>query len=69
MTTTVTNNPIEIDEVQELVKKGQKNGELTYKEVMNKLKEKKLTNEEIDRIHDIFQEKEIDIIEDTDEAE
>ncbi|MFW6007284.1 MAG: RNA polymerase sigma factor RpoD [Halanaerobiales bacterium] len=62
-------SPIEFDEVQELVNEGNKKGHLTYDEIMDKLEDIELETEDIERIYDVFQERDIDIIEAAEEEE
>ncbi|MFW6006456.1 MAG: RNA polymerase sigma factor RpoD [Bacillota bacterium] len=62
-------SPIEFDEVQKLVDKGSKAGHLTYEEIMDKLEDVELDTEDIERIYDVFQERDIDIIEEENEDE
>ena len=56
-------SPIKTDEVQELVEKGEKEGQLTYKEIMDALEDLELDSDDIDRIYDVFHERNIDILE------
>ncbi len=58
-------SPVKIDEVQELVNKGKKDGQLTYKEIMDKLEDIDLNSDDIDRIYDVFNERNIDIVEES----
>jgi len=62
-------SPVKIDEVQELVNKGKKRGQLTYEEIMEKLEDIDLNSEDIDRIYDVFHERDIDIVDDSKEDE
>ncbi|MBM7623197.1 RNA polymerase sigma factor RpoD [Sporohalobacter salinus] len=54
--------------IEELIKKGKKEGQLTYKEVMDFLAEIELTPDQIDDIYEKFAELDIDIV-DKDEDE
>jgi len=60
-------SPIKTDEVQELVNRGKKQGELSYEEIMDKLEDLDLETDDIDRIYDVFRERDIDIVEDDDD--
>jgi len=62
-------NPIEHEEVQNLIKKGTDQGQLAYKEIMDKLEEIELSTEQIDKIYNIIHEKNIEIIEKEDEKD
>ncbi|MFW5998681.1 MAG: RNA polymerase sigma factor RpoD [Halanaerobiaceae bacterium] len=55
--------PLENKEVKELIEQGQEKGQLNYSEVMDTLKELDLNSEDIDKMYDIFREKNINIIE------
>ena len=55
-------SPLQSDEVQSLLSKGQKKGKLSYKEIMDKLEKIELNSEQIDEIYDLLNEQEIDII-------
>ncbi|MFW6271011.1 MAG: sigma-70 factor domain-containing protein, partial [Bacillota bacterium] len=56
-------NPAQIDEVQELLKKGKKAGELSYEEIMDTLEEKDLDSDDIEDIYNLFSDFEIDVLE------
>ncbi|MGM0437221.1 MAG: RNA polymerase sigma factor RpoD [Bacillota bacterium] len=58
-----------IDEVNDLVIRGKKQGYLTYEKIMDKLEKTRLNSEEIDEIYDIFNELDIEIVEDISELE
>ena len=62
-------SPVKIDEVQQLVDKGQKEGKLSYDEIMDALEEVELNSDDIESIYDLFNEKEIDIVEDKEEED
>ncbi|MFW5787894.1 MAG: RNA polymerase sigma factor RpoD [Bacillota bacterium] len=62
-------SPIEIDEVQELVAKGKEEGQLTYETIMDKLEDVDLNTDDIERIYDVFYEKDIDIIGEDDDVD
>ncbi len=55
--------PENLKQVKELVKRGKKEGELTYEEIMNALEEIELDSDDIEEIYDVFAEMDIDIIE------
>ena len=55
--------------VKVLLKKGKKEGKLTYNEIINALEEIELDSDEIENIYDIFHDENIDIVEDEDEKE
>ena len=66
--------PENLKEVQKLIKSGKKEGELTYEEIMDSLEDIELDSEDIAEIYDVFDELDIDIIdnekeEDDDEEE
>ena len=50
-------------EVKKLIKKGKKEGQLTYEEIMDALEEVKLDSDDIEEVYDIFSEMDIDVIE------
>lgn len=54
--------PENLEEVQKLIKSGKKEGELTYEEIMDSLEDIELDSEDIDEIYDVFDELNIDII-------
>ncbi|MCF8008273.1 MAG: RNA polymerase sigma factor RpoD [Halanaerobiales bacterium] len=56
--------PENIKQVKVLIKKGKKDGELKYEEIMDALEDVDLDSEEIEEIYDIFTEMDIDIIDD-----
>ncbi|MFW5999525.1 MAG: sigma-70 family RNA polymerase sigma factor, partial [Halanaerobiaceae bacterium] len=58
-----------IDEVKKLIDEGREDGVLTYEKIMDSLEEIKLNSDQIDEIYDIFNELEIDIVEEQDEDE
>ena len=55
--------PENMKQVQELIKRGKEEGELTYEEIMDSLEDIDLDSEDIEEIYDIFAEMDIDIIE------
>lgn len=62
--------PENIDQVKKLIKKGKKEGELTYEEIMSSLEDVELDEDDIEKIYEIFNEMDIDLIEeDADEEE
>ena len=58
-----------IEEVNDLVIRGKKQGYLTYEKIMDKLEKTQLNPEEIDEIYDIFNDLDIDIVEDISELD
>jgi len=54
--------PENLKEVQKLIKSGKKEGELTYEEIMDSLEDIELDSEDIAEIYDVFDELNIDII-------
>ncbi|MFW6269248.1 MAG: RNA polymerase sigma factor RpoD [Bacillota bacterium] len=54
---------IDKKEVKKLIEKGKEQGQLSYSYVMDSLKDLKLDNEDIDKMYDIFKDRDIDIIE------
>jgi len=54
--------PENLKEVQKLIKSGKKEGELTYEEIMDSLEDIELDSEDIAEIYDVFDELDIDII-------
>ena len=58
-----------IDEVNDLVIRGKKQGYLTYEKIMDKLEKTKLNSDQIDEIYDIFNDLDIDIVEDISELD
>jgi len=59
----------QIEEVNDLVIHGKKQGYLTYEKIMDKLEKTKLNSEEIEEIYDIFNELDIDVVEDISELD
>lgn len=57
-----------LKEINKLIDKGKKEGFITYKEVMNSLEKIQLTTEQIEDIYEKFEDLEIEIIGDKDEA-
>ncbi len=55
-------SPAKIDEVKELVDRGKEEGELTYEEIMDALEDIDLDSQDIEKIYDIFNEMNIDIV-------
>ncbi|ADQ15082.1 RNA polymerase sigma factor RpoD [Halanaerobium hydrogeniformans] len=55
-------SPAKIDEVQALISRGKKEGELTYEEIMDALEDIDLDSEDIEQIYDLFNEKNINIV-------
>ncbi|MDZ7672110.1 MAG: RNA polymerase sigma factor RpoD [Halanaerobiales bacterium] len=55
--------PENLKQVKELIKRGKKEGELTYEEIMNALEDIELDSDDIEEIYDVFAELDIDIIE------
>ncbi len=55
-------SPASINEVKELVSRGKKEGELTYEEIMDALENIDLDSQDIEKIYDIFNEMNIDIV-------
>jgi RNA polymerase primary sigma factor len=55
-------SPARIDEVKELVSRGKAEGELTYEEIMDALEDIDLDSQDIEKIYDIFNELNIDIV-------
>jgi len=55
-------SPAKIDEVKELVSRGKEEGELTYEEIMDALEDIDLDSQDIEKIYDIFNEMNIDIV-------
>ena len=62
-------SPIEFSEVKELVDMGKEKGQLTYEEIMDKLENVDLNTEDIERIYDVFHERDIEIIEENEEGD
>lgn len=62
-------NSIKIAEVKELIKKGKKEGSLTYEEIMDALEEIDLSSDEIEKIYELFNEMNIDILDNDDDNE
>jgi RNA polymerase primary sigma factor len=61
-------NPTKIEEVKELIKRGKDEGKLSYEEIMNSLEEIDLSSEDIEKIYDVFNEMDIDIIDNEKES-
>jgi RNA polymerase primary sigma factor len=55
--------PENLKQVKGLIKRGKKEGELTYEEIMNALEDIELDSDDIEEIYDVFAELDIDIIE------
>ncbi|MCC3145376.1 RNA polymerase sigma factor RpoD [Halanaerobium sp. Z-7514] len=55
-------SPAKIDEVQALINRGKEQGELTYEEIMDALEDIDLDSEDIEQIYDLFNEKNINIV-------
>lgn len=55
-------SPAKIDEVQALISRGKEQGELTYEEIMDALEDIDLDSEDIEQIYDLFNEKNINIV-------
>ncbi|MGM0602342.1 MAG: RNA polymerase sigma factor RpoD [Bacillota bacterium] len=62
-------SPAKIDEVKELLNRGKKEGELTYEEIMDALEDIDLDSEDIEKIYDIFNENNINIVSERNEQE
>jgi len=62
-------SPAKIDEVKELLSRGKKEGELTYEEIMDALEDIDLDSEDIEKIYDIFNEMNINIVSERNEQE
>lgn len=63
-------SPGKIKEVKKLINYGKKEGKLTYKEIMDALEDVELDSDDIEQIYDIFNEMDIDVIEEgEDESE
>ncbi len=56
-------NPVSIKEVQDLIEKGKDEGSLTYEEIMDSLEEIELSSDDIEKIYELFNEMNIDILE------
>ncbi|MFW6022762.1 MAG: RNA polymerase sigma factor RpoD [Halanaerobiaceae bacterium] len=74
MTKNKEKDPVIIEEVKNLIEKGNEEGVLTYEEIMDALEEVELEPEDIEKIYELFNEMNIDIKEekeedDDDEAE
>jgi len=54
-------DPAKIDEVKSLIKKGKKEGSLTYEEIMDSLEEIELDSDDIEKIYEIFNDMDIEI--------
>jgi len=54
-------DPAKIDEVKGLIKKGKKEGSLTYEEIMDSLEEIELDSDDIEKIYEIFNDMDIEI--------
>jgi RNA polymerase primary sigma factor len=62
--------PENMEQVKDLIEKGEEEGELTYEEIMSSLEDVELDEDDIEKIYEIFTEMDIDIIEeDSDEEE
>ncbi|HLV09073.1 MAG TPA: RNA polymerase sigma factor RpoD [Halanaerobiales bacterium] len=55
--------PVKIKEVQELIEKGKDEGSLTYEEIMDSLEEIDLSSDDIEKIYELFNEMDINILE------
>lgn len=66
-------DPVKIQEVKKLIKKGKEEGSLTYEEIMDALEEIELDSDDIEKIYEVFNEMDIDIKdekeEDSDDSE
>ncbi|QTL97985.1 RNA polymerase sigma factor RpoD [Iocasia frigidifontis] len=62
-------NSIKIAEVKELIEKGKKEGSLTYEEIMDALEEIDLGSDEIEKIYELFNEMNIDILDNNNDDE
>ncbi|AZO95030.1 RNA polymerase sigma factor RpoD [Halocella sp. SP3-1] len=62
-------NSIKIAEVKELIEKGKKEGSLTYEEIMDALEEIDLSSDEIEKIYELFNEMNIDILDNNNDDE
>ncbi len=62
-------NPGKIKEVKKLLSKGKEDGKLTYEEIMDALEDIELDSEDIEKIYDIFNDADIDIVEDKEDKE
>ncbi|MFW5873329.1 MAG: RNA polymerase sigma factor RpoD [Bacillota bacterium] len=60
-------SPGKIKEVRKLIDHGKKEGKLTYKEIMDALEEVELDSNDIEEVYDIFNEMDIDVIEEDEE--
>lgn len=60
-------SPGKIKEVRKLIDHGKKEGKLTYKEIMDALEEVELDSNDIEEVYDIFNEMDIDVIEEGEE--
>ncbi len=62
-------SPGKIKEVRKLIKHGKKEGKLTYKEIMDALEDVELDSNDIEEVYGIFNEMDIDVIEEGEESE
>lgn len=60
-------NPVKIDEVKELIDKGKEENKLTYEEIMDGLEEVELDSDDIEQIYELFNEMNIDIVDEDEE--
>ena len=58
-----------VDKINELIEEGKTKGVLTYKEIMDTLEEMELSAEQIEKIYDVFEGLNIDVVEDAESAE
>ncbi|MFN2363215.1 MAG: RNA polymerase sigma factor RpoD [Halarsenatibacteraceae bacterium] len=56
-------SPGKMKEVKKLISHGKKEGKLTYKEIMDALEDVELDSDDIEEVYDIFNEMDIDVIE------
>ena len=68
MAETEENKEIKIEGLDELVRRGKKQGVLTYEEIMDVLEAEELTPDQIDDIYEVLTEKGIEVVSDASEA-
>lgn len=62
-------NPTKLKEVKGLIEKGRDEGKLTYEEIMDALEEIELNTDDIEKIYELFNEMNIDILEEGKETD
>ena len=62
-------NPTKLKEVKGLIEKGRDEGKLTYEEIMDALEEIDLNTDDIEKIYELFNEMNIDILEEGKESD